>query len=99
MCFYCTEHAHTCTLHTAGFDYVPTTIEVAFPFHDESSVTECRTVEVRDDIILEGEETFFLVLSSKSNRTRLERNRTEITILDNDGRCVCEVCVCEVCVP
>ena len=79
--------------HTAGFDYVPMTIEVTFPLHDMTSVTECRRVEVRDDIIVEGQESFFLLLSSQSDRVVLERNKTEIIIEDNDGMCICVVCV------
>jgi len=97
---YCTHihtHAHTpthttqYTIHTAGFDYVPMTIEVTFPLHDMTSVTECRRVEVRDDIIVEGQESFFLLLSSQSDRVVLERNKTEIIIEDNDGMCTCVV--------
>ena len=86
-------HTHTRLAHTAGFDYVPMTIEVTFPLHDMTSVTQCRRVEVRDDIIVEGQESFFLLLSSQSDRVVLERNKTEIIIEDNDGMCICVVCV------
>ena len=75
-------HTHT---YTAGFDYVPTTTELTF---QPGTTSVCGSVgQVKDDIIVEGAESFSLLLSSQNNRVLIPQNTAQVTIEDNDGMC------------
>ena len=48
--------------------------------------SRCFRVEVIDDsIVEEGEESFFLHLSTSSEKVYLRQDRLQVTITDNDG--------------
>ena len=77
-------------IHTyiAGLDYVPTTTELTF---QPSTTSVCGNVgQVKDDVIVEGAESFFLLLSSQNERVHIQYQHTaQVTIEDDDGMCVC----------
>ena len=86
-------HAHT---YTAGFDYVPTTTELTF---QPGATSVCGNVgHVINDVIVEGSESFSLLLSSQNNRVLIQRNTAQVVIEDNDGMCSSIFAYTRVCV-
>ena len=77
-------------IHTyiAGLDYVPVTRELTF---QPSTTRVCGNVgQVKDDVIVEGAESFFLLLSSQNERVHIQYQHTaQVTIEDDDGMSVC----------
>ena len=52
------------------------------------TTTVCGTVgQVMNDVIVEGAESFSLLLSSQSVRVLIQQNTAEVTIEDDDGMC------------
>ena len=75
-------HTHT---YTAGFDYVPMTAELTF---EPGTTSVCGTVgQVMNDVIVEGAESFSLLLSTQNDRVLIQQNMAQVVIEDNDGMC------------
>ena len=75
-------------VYAAGLDYVSMTRELTF---QPSTTSVCGNVgRVKDDVIVEGAESFFLLLSSQNDRVHIQYQDTaQVTIEDDDGMCVC----------
>lgn len=66
-------------------DYLPVSTEVTFNADEETRM--CRDVTIRDDFILEGEETFLLEITTTAPELTIVAPVTiRITIEDNDGK-------------
>ena len=71
----------------AGEDYSPVASETV-TFSPGGSTTVCLPVELTDDEVLEGEETFPVVIESVSPSPGVvigSRERADVNIQDNDG--------------
>lgn len=53
----------------------------------------CITIELTDDLTVEGEELFTVTLTSTDQRITLKFNSADISIADNSGRPLCCICV------
>ena len=57
------------------------------------TTTVCGSVgQVKDDIIVEGTESFSLLLSSQNVRVLIQQNMAQVTIEDDDGMCSTTAC-------
>lgn len=84
-------HKHTHTHTTAEEDFVPfNTTRMIRPenINQQGETQICEQFCTRDDIIVEGEETFFVAVSPLTDRVKFtnpDKTAIEITIQDNDG--------------
>ena len=67
---------------TAGLDYSSVFLSVFFA---NSSVSHCVNIVILDDNIVEGFDTFSIVLSSSTRGVVLSPNATLVTIVDDPG--------------
>ena len=74
-------------IHTAGEDYVPVAAETV-AFIPGGSKTVCLPVVLLEDDVLEGRESFPLVIDSVAPTPGVEignQNRANLNIIDDDG--------------
>ena len=70
------------SLPTVGLDYRRVNVRLMF---DQGSVSrQCLNVTIMDDSVLEGEESFILVLQSES--AGVTTRNASVSIQDNDGK-------------
>ena len=62
----------------ADYDGLPTTVTV-------DSCIECVNITIKDDSILEVNETFSVILTFNDSQSILELDKAEISIIDNEG--------------
>ena len=54
-------------------------------FSGSSDTTQCVTLSIRGDDLVEDTEMFVVVFSSDDERDYIQENSTTVTILDDDG--------------
>jgi outer membrane lipoprotein-sorting protein len=54
-------------------------------FSSTSNETQCVTVNIRGDNIVEDAESFVVIFSSSDERDRIVYDNTTVTIIDDDG--------------
>ena len=70
-----------------GEDYVPANLGVVFSANIPISQEVCFPVTIIDDIIVEGEEFFYISIMSASQEVTIGApNVTIVIITDNDGK-------------
>ena len=69
-------------LHTGNYDYVPEMYTITFgPSHDRE---QCRSIEILNDELVEGEEMFWAVLTTNYSSLDLPDN-VSVIIQDNSN--------------
>ena len=69
----------------AGFDYVYANVDLIFASGSGGNDTECASIPIIDDTALEGDQMFFVTLTSVDPDVMLGSNVTGVTIADSDG--------------
>lgn len=93
MCF--TTNANFFIYYTAPRDYISLNEDITF--HPAANVqTECRMVVIIDDMVLEADEEFLILLETNDSRVSLTMDNAtaSVFITDNEqGTCLeCSIC-------
>jgi len=73
---------------TAGVDYEPLTVNIQYnPAMAQEEIIVCEGINVIDDAIPEGMETFSVSLDTDDPAVRFIIETAPIAITDNDGKC------------
>jgi len=67
---------------TADEDYIRNDTELVFPNPSNGSMEACLDITIIDDMAVESNETFLVILSSSDPDVRLQNNISVITIVD-----------------
>lgn len=67
----------------ANEDYIPISEILAFAL--VTNYTQCVTIPILNDLVIEGEEVFFLQSIDITNQTETTPQSVMITIVDDDG--------------
>ena len=71
---------------TAQTDFELNPIRVQRTFQPETAnQSQCINITIRSDVVLEDDESFFVVLDSSEPRIILNPNASVVTILDNNS--------------
>ena len=66
------------------FELNPTTVQRTFQ-PETANQSQCINITIRSDMVLEDDESFFVVLDSNEPRIILNPNVSVVTILDNNS--------------
>ncbi len=83
----CTNDSHHCLSNTAGEDFTAPTETLTLPPGGDQQL-QTLTLQIIDDSIAEGMESFSVELSTRRGETGLslgELSTTTVTIINNDG--------------
>ena len=73
---------------TAGMDYEPLTVNIQYnPAMAQEEIIVCEGINIIDDAIPEGMETFSVSLDTDDPAVRFIIETAPIAITDNDGKC------------
>ncbi len=60
-------------------------MSLQFPIGSENDNTQCISIDIIDDVDVEGDEVFTVQLNRLVGTIRLPRGETIVTITDNEG--------------
>ena len=72
--------------HLPGSDYTHSVLVASFPAGSVNADTECITLTIRDDTVVEGDEVFTVTIIESDEGVMLGNNQRNITIIDNDSK-------------
>ena len=96
-------HVMSLSIHSssafAGHDYTGASMTLTMPAGSTSGVVKCMNISIIDDGALEVIETFTVTLTTTDPDVMLGKNKTVVTIMDDDGNSflmliVISICLC-----